>query len=826
MSMTILTLALVIAKLLLLLSKASSSTDTLTLSQSLPDGTTLVSNDETFELGFFSLGNSTNRYLGIWFKNIPIRTIVWVANGAHPLKDNSTKLTITKDGNLILLRKNGTVHWSTNTTSKPTRPILQLLNTGNLVLRNNDNDTDENNEDNEEKFLWQSFDYPCDTLLPEMKLGWNRKTGLYRRVTAWKNWDDPSPGNFTWGITLDSNPEMVLWKGSLKYHRSGPWNGVRFSGAFAGSNRLSTHPLFLYKMVNNEDEAYYSYSSTNKSVISIVVMNQTLFRRQRIIWIPENGTWRLFQTAPRDICDTYNPCGSYANCMVDASPVCQCLEGFEPKASETMDLSQGCVRSEPWSCKVQDGFRKFVGLKFPDTTYSWINRSMTLEECKAKCWENCSCTAYANLDIRGTGSGCSIWFGDLIDLKVISQSGQYLYIRMADSRTDAKDDRKKKALLIGTTVPPSVLVILLAIFYYYRRKRRSEGENVSVVKKDEAGGEEDSMELPMFDLATIVNATNNFSTNNKLGQGGFGPVYKGVLLDGQEIAVKRLSRSSGQGLTEFKNEVILCAKLQHRNLVKVLGCCIEEEEKMLLYEYMPNKSLDSFLFDSTKSKILDWSKRFHILCATARGLLYLHQDSRLRIIHRDLKASNILLDNNLNPKISDFGLARMCGGDQIEGNTNRVVGTYGYMAPEYVIHGLFSTKSDVFSFGILLLEIISGKKNREVTYPYHSHNLIGHAWRLWNEGKSEELIDSCLKDSCILSEALRCIHIGFLCLQRQPNNRPNMASVVVMLSSENELPQPKEPGFLIDRILTEEEAQFRSQTSSTNDVTISLLDAR
>ncbi|KAL2327855.1 hypothetical protein Fmac_021282 [Flemingia macrophylla] len=826
--MTIFTLIVAIFNLLLL-SKASS-TDTLTISQSLPDGTTLVSKDETFELGFFSLRNSTNRYLGIWFKNIPIKTVVWVANRDHPLNDNTSKLTITSEGNLVLLTKNRTVHWSTNTTTKPRRPILQLLNTGNLVLR------DDNNKSNNKSFLWQSFDYPGDTLLPGMKLGWNRKTGFDRRVTAWKNWDDPSPGNFTWGITISNNPEMVLWNGSFKLHRSGPWNGVRFSGAFAGSNSLTTHPLYLYKLINNEKEVYYTYTSTNKSVISIVVMNQTLLSRQRIIWIPENATWRLFQTAPRDICDTYNPCGSYANCMVDSSPVCQCLEGFEPKSSENAtDLSQGCVTSEPWRCRVKgrDGFRRFVGLKFPDTTNSWVNRSMTLEECRDKCWENCSCTAYANVDVRGGGSGCSIWFGDLVDLKVIAQSGQDLYVRVADSRTvnsqdvhaDAKDHRKKIALLVGTTVPPIVLVILLAIVYHYRRKRKHEGENVSV-KKDEAGGEVDSMELPLFDLATIVNATNNFSTDNKLGQGGFGPVYKGVLVDGQEIAVKRLSRSSGQGLTEFKNEVILCAKLQHRNLVKVLGCCIEEEEKMLLYEYMPNKSLDSFIFDSAKSKILDWSKRFHILCATARGLLYLHQDSRLRIIHRDLKASNILLDNNLNPKISDFGLARMCGGDQIEGNTNRVVGTYGYMAPEYVIHGLFSTKSDVFSFGILLLEIISGKKNREVTYPYHSHNLIGHAWKLWIEGIPEKLIDSCLEDSCILPEALRCIHIGLLCLQRQPNDRPDMASVVVMLSSDNDLLQPQEPGFLIDRVLNEEELRFRSQTYSTNELTISLLDAR
>ncbi|MED6126688.1 hypothetical protein PIB30_080796 [Stylosanthes scabra] len=190
----------------------------------------------------------------------------------------------------------------------------------------------------------------------------------------------------------------------------------------------------------------------------------------------------------------------------------------------------------------------------------------------------------------------------------------------------------------------------------------------------EERGEED-LELPMYDLATIVKATNNFSIDNKLGEGGFGPVYKGTLETGQEIAVKRLSGSSAQGMNEFKNEVILCAKLQHRNLVRVLGCCIQEDEKMLVYEYMSNKSLDLFLFDSIQSKFLDWSRRFDIICAIARGLLYLHQDSRLRIIHRDLKASNILLDCNMEAKISDFGMARLRGRDQDEGNTNRIVGT-------------------------------------------------------------------------------------------------------------------------------------------------------
>ncbi|KAK9050475.1 hypothetical protein SSX86_030554 [Deinandra increscens subsp. villosa] len=342
---------------------------------------------------------------------------------------------------------------------------------------------------------------------------------------------------------------------------------------------------------------------------------------------------------------------------------------------------------------------------------------------------------------------------------------------------------------VRVIVPVSliVLVILLSICLYYRFYRKKTTTTRSIV--------DEKLELPLFGLSTILKATNNFSMDNKLGEGGFGPVYKGVLEDEKEIAVKRLAKRSTQGLQEFKNEVILISKLQHRNLVKLLGCCIEGDEKMLVYEYMPNKSLDSFIFDKTRSKLLDWSARYRIINGIARGLLYLHQDSRLRIIHRDLKVSNILLDTDMNPKISDFGMARTFGGNQIEANTNRVVGTYGYMAPEYAGDGIFSMKSDVYSFGVLVLEIVCGEKNRLFVNKEHSNNLIGHVWELYNEGTSLQLVEKGLVESINISQVQRSIHVSLLCVQRHPENRPTMTSVIMMLGSEGPLLAPKEPGF-------------------------------
>ncbi|KAL8107812.1 hypothetical protein AgCh_024280 [Apium graveolens] len=344
-----------------------------------------------------------------------------------------------------------------------------------------------------------------------------------------------------------------------------------------------------------------------------------------------------------------------------------------------------------------------------------------------------------------------------------------------------------------------------------------------------------TVESLRLDFKTVQEATNNFSVHNKIGEGGFGEVYKGILANGKEIAVKRLSKSSNQGAEEFKNEVVLVAKLQHRNLVRLLRYCFEGEEKILVYEYIPNKSLDYILFDPEKQVQLDWTRRHNIIGGIAKGMLYLHEESRIRIIHRDLKPSNILLDAEMNAKVSDFGMSRIFGIDQHHGKTSRIVGTYGYMSPEYAMHGDYSVRSDVFSFGVLLLEIISGKRNSSFYQSNQGGDLLCHsdnsrtlqAWRLWRAGTPLELVDPVLSCSYLRNEVVRCIYIALLCVQEDVDSRPSMDAVVLMLHSNSvTIIMPQQPPFFQhSRSITKMKEGLKSDDSTKYATSWSVDDA-
>ncbi|GJM97604.1 hypothetical protein PR202_ga14540 [Eleusine coracana subsp. coracana] len=325
-----------------------------------------------------------------------------------------------------------------------------------------------------------------------------------------------------------------------------------------------------------------------------------------------------------------------------------------------------------------------------------------------------------------------------------------------------------------------------------------------------------------FDFFHIVDGTDNFSDRRILGRGGFGTVYKAQLTDGTMVAIKRLEDYAG----DFNSELQL-ATLQHVNIVRLLGWCVHGKERILVYEFMDNGSLDRIIFDRAKATLLSWYKRFQIIKGLAEGLVYMHKHSLLWIIHGDLKPNNVLLDHNMNTKIADFGSARMLNSDIAKGHTNRIVGTSGYMAPEYASRGLYSVKIDVFGFGVLALVIISGRKNRILEQQGDTvGNLVRDAWQLWNDGRLHELVDPLLSDRHEIDEIVRCAHVALLCAQEDPEDRPTMPDVVALLNYESTslLHDPKPPSELIKRGARDDKlSTCIGQVSRTIDITITSL---
>ncbi|KAD2805044.1 hypothetical protein E3N88_38421 [Mikania micrantha] len=729
--------------------------------------------------------------------------------------DNSGVVILDNQGNLALVNGSGKAIWSSNSSASGSNINLlaQLLDTGNLVIKNGN-----------EIFIWQSFDYPGDTYIPGMKLGKNFITGRELYLISWRSADDPSPGEYTLRYSIDKGKyqEIYIMRSSAVETRIGPYNGISFSG-WPNFTPDPADPTYNMYMIVNQNEMYFAYMSNSNDTSflfrTIVTPGGKVETLQQKL---PNREWIESVSLPVDYCDNYEVCGPYGSCNTATSPNCGCLKGFElKKLNETShdNNTNVCRRRVALDCEPKEGFLRFSSMKLPDTVNAVFSDNMSLQDCEIACKKNCSCTAYANPNITIGSMGCLLWFRDLIDARVYSQNGQDLYVRLAASElSDLHSSfQSKKRVVMKVTFPIVTVLTLLGLmlaFYTSRKwKKRShadrDGNNTNQMG---------SVGVPLFSLSKISRATNDFSIDNKLGDGGFGPVYK--------IAVKRLSKSSGQGLVEFENEVICIAKFQHRNLVKLLGYCVQGDEKMLIYEYMPNKSLDSFLFDESRKSLLDWSQRFQIIQGIARGLLYLHQDSRLRVVHRDLKAGNILLDHQMCPKISDFGLARMFKENESEANTRRVVGTLGYISPEYAANGLFSLKSDVFSFGVLVLEIVSGKKNRGFVHEDHDCNLLGHAWRLFKEGKSIDLIDECLHASYSACELSRSIHVALLCVQQRVEDRPNTQAVVGMLGGEGPLPSPKKPAFFIPESEINSISNLPLISSSVNELTLSQVDCR
>ncbi|KAJ0733928.1 putative non-specific serine/threonine protein kinase [Helianthus annuus] len=318
----------------------------------------------------------------------------------------------------------GKILWSSANSSRASvmNPIGQLLDTGNFIIYE---------EGNQENPIWQSFDFLTDTLLPVMKYGWNLVTGVEWRLTSWKSINDPSSGNFSYGIDKRGYPQPILTDGPSILFRTGPWNGLRYTGL----PNLRPNPVYNFTFVFNLREIYYQNYLINTSALMRLVL-QPDGCMERFLWADSKQEWNLFQALDSDRCDRYALCGPFGSCNIENSLVCECLKGFEPRSPDQWrggNWSQGCRRTIPLDCGPEEGFKKYSNLKLPDTKGSWYNQTMTLVDCEKMCKSNCSCTAYTNSDISVTGSGCLLWFGDLIDIRTFALNGDTLYIRMPPS---------------------------------------------------------------------------------------------------------------------------------------------------------------------------------------------------------------------------------------------------------------------------------------------------------------------------------------------------------------------------------------------------------
>ncbi|PPS06034.1 hypothetical protein GOBAR_AA14624 [Gossypium barbadense] len=512
-----------------------TASDTLRASKSIKDPEFIISQGGVFRLGFFSFANSTNRYVGILYNQIPVQTVVWVANRNRPLKDSSGILTISDDGKLVVLNGKAEILWSTHVTNLvPNATTAQLLDSGNLVLNNGDNGGSSS--------LWESFQHPSNV-----------------HTRSWKGPDDPSDGNFSQGLEPFNIPEGVIWNNNQIYFRTGPWNGHIYIGLID----MNTVYLDGFYVVADDDGKNYEGRFVGRN------------------WDAGKGDWINSYQILRTDCDFYGKCGAFGICDRMKRPICSCSKGFKPRNAE--EWSRDNNNGSGGAGQSDDGFLKLKTMKVP----AFPNQSSIINgECKDQCMKNCSCVAYA----YDAGIGYMLWSGDLIDVQKFPTRGVDLYIRLSSSELDKgkstkviaittviagivegiKDTNRSNTNLIVKMLEKVQSVLNSSSFHY------SISNNLpprpTGVKPEQ---------LPLFNFEQLATATNNFHPAKKLGQGGFVPVYKGTLDDGKEIAVKRLSKASGQGLEEFMNEVVVISKLQHRNLVRLFGCCVEAEEKIL-----------------------------------------------------------------------------------------------------------------------------------------------------------------------------------------------------------------------------------------------------
>ncbi|KAJ4887316.1 putative G-type lectin S-receptor-like serine/threonine-protein kinase [Raphanus sativus] len=549
-NLTLVTTTLMVLLQLCSIVSCTTSTSITTINNTIRDGDSLISEEEVFELGFFSPKDSSLRYVGIWYKNIEPQTIVWVANRESPLSDHNGALKLADDGNLAVVDGQNNTVWSTNVPPKLNNTVAVLLETGDLVLSlDSDRDTR----------YWESFNNPTDTFLPGMRVRVNPSSGENHAFTPWNSENDPSPGRYSLGIDPIGAPEIVIWEGGTRKWRSGPWDSVIFTGIpdmFRNTNFI--YGFKLSAPPERDGSVYFTYVPSDSSdLLRFRVRFDGVVEQFR--WDKDARRWTLLQLKPSTECEKYNRCGNYSVCDESkefGSGKCSCIDGFEPVSRNLWDdgdFSGGCKRRVLLNCSQtlrEDEFVELSGMKLPD--FGSVVTLGNSETCKDVCVRDCLCNAYAFV----RGIGCMIWTRDLIDMERFEDGGQSINVRLAESEIGGRENSKLWIVIVSVI---GAFLLGLCIWTLLKLKKRvkailwrkkdfpvfEEKKDYSVKSSNSTiqvlvGGLVDTPDFPIFSFNTVALATGNFAEENKLGHGGFGTVYKGNFPGDREIAAWNL----------------------------------------------------------------------------------------------------------------------------------------------------------------------------------------------------------------------------------------------------------------------------------------------
>uniref|UniRef100_A0ACD5VEM1 Uncharacterized protein n=1 Tax=Avena sativa TaxID=4498 RepID=A0ACD5VEM1_AVESA len=717
-------------------SHAVVATDTLLPGQSISGSEILVSKNGIFELGFFSPSpGGTKHYLGIQYKNLvdtrPAK--FWMGNKI-PITSFPNATLYIAAGELFI-EELGSVLWTSGpTTNGSDSAVAVLLDDGNFVVED---------QSNHSKVIWQSFDHPADALLPGARLGLDMATGNNISLTLYK-----SPYNCSLVIDQSRKMGFVMAIDGHDYFGTFPAGMVTQE---EGSSVQLNHP-------ENPNDIEFMRLSTGQVSLLRYVNNATI------------TGWEPRWSYPSSCKISAFCCGAFGVCT--SRGTCACIDGFSPHDPNEWELGHfvsGCSRVTPSDCQGGISTDSFILLDnlqgLPDNPQN--TRQKTSEDCKAACLSQCYCVAYSYRD-----SGCMIWYDVLLNLTLGNTTlDTKIYMRVGSHGKGWREHIQLVMLVIGSLVV--ALLVMLVLFWLYKRSlRQTQVEGF----------------LSVYSYAQLKRATRNFS--DKLGEGGFGSVFKGTVAGPSSVAVKRLKGIRHRD-KQFRAEVQTIGMIQHTNLVRLLGFCTEGTKRLLVYEYMPNGSLDSHLFSEATST-LSWRLRRRIAIGIAKGLAYLHEECRDCIIHCDIKPENILLDAEFCPKIADFGMAKLLGRD-INAALTTLRGTIGYLAPEWVYGHAITHKADVYSFGVVLFELISGRRTtRSMRSGNHRYFPLYAAAKV-NEGDVLCLLDGRLRGDGNVKELDVICRVACWCIQDEEIHRPSMGQVVRMLEGVVEVELPPIP---------------------------------